>query len=66
MLIQLANFSKKLCPANTKHGDRIKGLRLWRFDAHLGGAKVNEGEKESFFYCGSSTAAAIYMKVASQ
>ena len=49
-----------------KNGDRIKGLKLWRFDAYLGGAKVDEGETESFVYCGSSTAAAIYMKVASQ
>ena len=33
-----------------KNGDRIKGLKLWRFDAYLGGAKVDEGEKESFVY----------------
>ena len=33
--------------------DPIKGLKLRRFDAYLGGAAVGEGEKESLIYCGS-------------
>ena len=60
-------------------GDRIKGLKLWRFGKlnftyhgklqcrsglSTTATAEDEGEKESLVFCSSSTAAAIYIAVA--